>query len=373
MSPRTSKTGLHLPSLSVKGLRGIVDLSIRRLGRVTLIAGKNGVGKTTVLDAIRIYASRGSNSVLTSILENREESIAVNDEDRREIVAPDYVALFHGRRHSIDSCISIGPIGAKGRAQQLTIKLNPKLLQEELPFYEEHLSSDETLYNIKFQGTSRKVSVGSTFRGPRFLARRFRDDELQPSSDIRCLVLGPGLPSSYDMARFWDSVALTENESRALKALQLIYTGQITRVAVVDDSRRVRSGRRVLVKVNGQDRPVPLKSLGDAAVRLFGVALALANSHDGFLLIDEAENGIHHSVQYAFWKMVIETAHENNVQVLATTHSWDCVAGFAQAATDSAEVEGALVRLETNGDGIRAVEYSEEELRVVAGQGIEVR
>ena len=25
--------------------------------------------------------------------------------------------------------------------------------------------------------------------------------------------------------------------------------------------------------------------------------------------------------------------HDNNVQVLATTHSWDCVRGFARATT----------------------------------------
>ena len=69
----------------------------------------------------------------------------------------------------------------------------------------------------------------------------------------------------------------------------------------------------------------------------------------------------------------MKTAYENNIQVLATTHGWDCVAGFAQAATDSTEVEGTLVRLETKGNETRAVEYSEEELRAVAEQRIEVR
>ena len=64
-----------------------------------------------------------------------------------------------------------------------------------------------------------------------------------------------------------------------------------------------------------------LRSLGDGAVRLFGVALALANSQGGFLLIDEAENGIHHTIQRDFWRMVLLTAQENNVQVFATTHS----------------------------------------------------
>ena len=118
---------------------------------------------------------------------------------------------------------------------------------------------------------------------------------------------------------------------------------------------------------------MPLKSLGDGAIRLFGIALALANSQDGFLLIDEAENGIHHSVQTDFWKMIMQTARENNVQVLATTHSWDCVTGFARAAKEVKEVDGLLVRLEKDNGGTRTVEYSEEDLRVGPEQGIEVR
>ena len=125
--------------------------------------------------------------------------------------------------------------------------------------------------------------------------------------------------------------------------------------------------------MRSQDGPVPLKSLGDGAVRLFGVALALANSQDGLLTIDEAENGIHHSVQYDFWKMVLQTAKENRVQVLATTHGWDCVAGFAQAAAEAEAGESALLRLERDAGGIRAVEYSKDDLKVAAEQGIEVR
>ena len=90
-------------------------------------------------------------------------------------------------------------------------------------------------------------------------------------------------------------------------------------------------------------------------------------------MIDEAENGIHHSIQRDFWEMILRTAEENNVQVFATTHSWDCVAGFAQASTDLDDVDGALVRIERHGNDTRAVEYSEEKLEVAAKQGIEVR
>ena len=106
---------------------------------------------------------------------------------------------------------------------------------------------------------------------------------------------------------------------------------------------------------------------------MFGVALALANSRDGFLVIDEAENGIHHSLQQRFWRMVLETAEANNVQVLATTHSRDCMEGFARAATECQHIEGALARINRRNGETWAVEYSEEDMLVAAEQGIEVR
>ena len=199
------------------------------------------------------------------------------------------------------------------------------------------------------------------------------DDSVLPPA-VRCESLGPGLLSNVDMTRFWDKVALTKDEAETLRMLQLIYGDSVERVAVIgeESSGRGSYGRRVIVKLNGRDRPVPLKSLGDGAVRVFSVALALASSQDGFLVIDEAENVIHYSVQHDFWHMVLKTARENNIQVLATTHSWDCAAGFAHAVVDD-EADGVLIRLERSGDQVHSIEYSEEDLKIAAEQGIEVR
>ncbi|WP_428115610.1 AAA family ATPase [Candidatus Poriferisodalis sp.] len=124
-----------------------------------------------------------------------------------------------------------------------------------------------------------------------------------------------------------------------------------------------------------EDGRVPLRSLGDGAVRMFAVGVALANAANGFLLIDEAENGIHHTLQQDYWKLIFRAAREHNVQVLATTHRWDCVAGFARAACNDQESEGVALRLEPDDDdgGVRAIEYTERMLKVAADRGIEVR
>ena len=75
----------------------------------------------------------------------------------------------------------------------------------------------------------------------------------------------------------------------------------------------------------------------------------LAHAKDGVLLVDEIENGIHYSVQPDLWRVVFEMATRLNVQVFATTHSYDCIKAFEEAARESEE-EGVLVRLARKGD-----------------------
>ena len=48
---------LFLPDLKIRGFRGLSDFTIPHMGRVTLLTGMNGIGKTTVLEAIGVYAS----------------------------------------------------------------------------------------------------------------------------------------------------------------------------------------------------------------------------------------------------------------------------------------------------------------------------
>ena len=167
-------------------------------------------------------------------------------------------------------------------------------------------------------------------------------------------------------------MALTDGETLALESLRLVFGDRVERVAVIGDDVG-GSGRRVVVKLANHSHPVPLRSLGDGATRVFGVALALANCRDGVLLIDEAENGIHYSLQSKLWDMVLCAAEAHNTQVVATTHSKDCIDGFAAAAVKCADIDGNLVRIGRHNGELRAVEYAMDELQTAAEQDIEVR
>ena len=366
---------LHLPDLSIRGLRGIQELAIPRLGRVTLLAGRNGVGKTTVLDAVRVYAARASLPALSGLLAGRDEIAMGKDADGADVPLFDARSLFHGRGASGHAGISIGPLGNDGQLRIESVALSDE---------PDSVTNAILAKSIGDRARALKVTFGDSVEylppGPHTLPRELMrwlteaGSELPP--ELACEALGPNPLGSSDVARLWDRITLTDDEDRVIRAVNLATNEEAVRIAVVGNGTENGQGptsRRIVARLKGHRHPVPLKSLGDGAVRLLGVAVALASSRDGFLLIDEAENGIHLSVQRDFWRMVLQTAQDNNVQVLATTHGWDCVRGFAQAAADLDAVQGVLFRLERNGHGTRVVEYPEHELAIAAREGIEVR
>ena len=335
---------LHLPDLLIEGFRGIESLTLPRLGRVTLLTGKNGVGKSTVLEAVRAYTTQERlQPFLDEMLIKRREFSVATAPDGRKVVIHDYHALFHGRSASEEEHFTIGSTNSDDR-----IIVEP-VQPDEVPDYKS-IKGFLNLENDPF--LTLKCEFGKDF--PR----------------VKSILLGSGILDDDEIAILRDKVALSDAEKKAVGYLEGIFTIKIDGIATTGGDQR---DRRVLIKLHSDDEPIPLRSLGDGAVRLFGLALALANSRDGFLLIDEAENGIHHSIQRDYWWMVLQAAHDNNVQVIATTHSWDCVRGFAQDAVANEDVEGLLVRLEKDDDGIYPVEYSEDDLKVCAEQGIEVR
>lgn len=375
----TETNGLHLPSLTIRGFRGINRLNIERLGRVTLLAGKNGVGKTTVLDAIQLLARHCDAVSFRDVLTSHHEIETARDDEDRRTERPAFEALFYGRNPVPHDKFSIGAIGDQA---PLTVEAvtAADLPAEWLERLERRRSALEgPILCISFQSfTEYQPVLSEDFAAPHVLAMRHWNTvrglgEKDWPENAPCVSLGPDVVENRQLAEHWDEVALTPGEELALSALQLACRLKIDGVAPIERPRR-SAGRRMMVKPAQGDR-VPLRSLGDGAVRTLGTALGLVNARDGFLLIDEAENGIHHTLQRDYWAMVLRAAREHNAQVLATTHSWDCIAGFAQAACDDEGSEGVVVRLEPDdGDGsLRAIEYSEDDLGVAATQGIEVR
>ena len=269
------------------------------MGRVTLLTGRNGVGKTSVLEAIRIYASRGRRSELEGILDTSDEISLSESGENDKTVVPDWPVLFYGRRLSDDLGITIGPAN---RLNELIIE-SSRLTGQDVENYFRYAVLEEPVRAIRVISHSIDTIVGffpQEFWTPQQM-RHLRRELPQP---IICHSLGPGLLDNIVLAQWWDNIALTSDEVRVKEALCFVTDRNVDGIVMVGDSqvrRRIpgsvfRCSLRPLIKFSDEDSRVPLRSLGDGALRLFSTALALANSRDGFLLIDEAENGLHYSI-----------------------------------------------------------------------------
>ncbi len=152
-----------------------------------------------------------------------------------------------------------------------------------------------------------------------------------------------------------------------LRVLQLIEP-RLKRLAIV-----VMAGEPILHGDLGAGRLMPLPIMGEGMVRLTSLILHISNAPNGVILVDEIENGLHHSVLPKIWRAIGDVARQFNTQVFATTHSLECIIAAHKAFAESEIYDFRLHRLERIKGTIRAYTYEKNTLEAAIETGLEVR
>lgn len=362
---------LPISSLGIEGYRGIRHLRLSELGRVNLFVGLNNAGKTSLLEAAQLYASRTPKSVLASILRQRSGLRPRFASSRNRDVGPEQIgaavnsvrSLFYGAfsGHGGKS-ISIGSVNGDGAPLTISIPwlagLSADHDDSELEVY---LELDSVLLEIAHRGTIASLTVD-------WFLRRF-GVILTGTSRSTALIPSQGL-DAVRISEMWDQAAAAGYAPEVEQALRTIVP-ELERVYLLGEPG---SGTRtVAMQLRGTPRPMPLPAMGDGTNRVFALALSCVRARGGVLLVDEVENGLHHSVQSDVWSSIFTLAEQLDVQVFATTHSWDTVVAFQQAANQS-DSDGFLYRLERESDGaIYTERYTEKDVAIAAKHQVEVR
>ena len=85
----------------------------------------------------------------------------------------------------------------------------------------------------------------------------------------------------------------------------------------------------------GSKKLIPLSYMGEGMNRLLSLSLAIPICQNGVLLVDEIENGIHHSALPRVCRSIRDLAHHFNVQILASTHSSECIRAAHEVYAES--------------------------------------
>ena len=363
-----------LNDLRIKNFRMLEDLHIAKLGRVNLIVGKNNCGKSTVLEALRLYACRFHPTVLQDIFQVYGESpfrrMAGKDETYNWAALKN---LFPQRKLPETEEQESGLSLESQDRSLLSLSFDPPTLDYLFGLNTGHIDPNfmrgnlaakvgEAWEQFDLEGAiSRQVFFGD-------YAHWFTKLDAIP-----CGYVSTQLLPQRELAQLWDETVLTPDEDLVLEALQLIEPNVHAMRFISDPSST--SNRMSMVRLKGEANPVPLASMGDGMSRILQLILKLLSARNGFLLIDEFENGLHFSVQEKVWGMIFKLANDLDIQVFASTHSWDCIESFTKVAVEDTDTEGVLLKLARSrltGKVVARV-YDEADLQTITASELEIR
>src|SRR5260370_4815245 len=355
---------------------------MREVGRVSLSVGTNNRGKTWVLEALFLLASVNEpRSALWRVVSRRGERLYLDTPPRQAEIEFDVSHLFHNHEMKVGTSFSIA---TKNKSSSRSVKFEI----QERKLDERHKTTEETGPQPIFLVITQTSSYGPPIHPPGLLqlTRRggLRSEALESPRRVQRSLSAPDAStvqfisteslSMDELLVMWNQITLTEAEQRVVGAIKFLEP-KVQRIApIVGTPPFYYTGRGgFVVKLSNIEQPIPIGSLGDGTWRMLALAIALSRAKDGILLVDEIDTGLHYTMMADMWRLISETAKVLNVQVFATTHSYDCVHSLAAICRSEADEGSAVTLQRIDASKKKSVPFTENEIKIAAERQIEVR
>jgi len=374
-------------SFGIKNFRCIEELSVGPLARVNLIAGKNNMGKTALLEALWLYSGPNNPGLGDRLARFR----GIPGQDPGRLLHD----LFYG--FDPDRTIALAANGVNGFAKGiLRIELQvredvvvttvppsespstpPRGSQETdvsavsdtaivLHYIDENAQTHTSSgWWVRAEGQSVQLGANATMTlTNEGMAEQAAKMPKSPSNVFLSARQRTG--PEEDVGRFAD-VELEGYAYRLAESLKRIDP-RIKRLLTI-----AALPTPMIYADVGLSRPVPIGFLGDGVGRFLSMALAFHKARGGTILIDEVENGLHHSVLKNVWEALNWLSKEFEVQVFATTHSQECMEAARDAFISMGDEGFHIHRLTLQDEQIAATTYPFEDLDFALDYGTEMR
>jgi hypothetical protein len=373
-------------SFSVENFRCFERLTVEPLARVNLICGENNTGKTALLESIWLHS--GPNS----------PDLGLRLNGFRGIGGPDPRRLLYDLFRNFDPQRSI-KLEARGDwsegIRSLKIKLQPRGTEVFVPQNPDEqfvggrgarvtnvsAVSDAEVYldfvdedNDSFVSTGRwEVAEAPVPDGiplvPFSLSSQgmvMNRAAMPPSPSNIFLSARHRNRPEEDVARF-GNVVLSGGADSIVSCLKAVDTR-------IDRLETIAAPPSPMIYADiGIGRPVPMGFLGDGVGRLLSMALAFQEATGGTILIDEIENGLHFSAMKGVWENLDRLSRELNVQIFASTHSYECLEAARDAFKTVGQRDLHVHRLDRRDGGVISTTYPFDALDFTLSYGSELR
>ncbi len=317
-----------IKKIAIHQFRGFKKTKLSELRRVNLIGGSNNIGKTVLLEALLLNCAPTAQNV--SLLKRLR---GFDTEHNKEFPEYTWDNFFFNQQKQEPITI----VCTYDDDREITLSIHCDESKEE---FESSLEEGGLISVSNFETTLKSTlhfhylidgknypvfalishSKGITGNTYAFEINKITQVSYMPPAYQR---------SNASLAKEYGKAEKRNQADLVLKALQIMDS------SIEEIKTSVVGGIHLEVK-RQKGHFMPLSLFGDAMKKVANIVLNLINNNSAVLLIDEIENGIHHTVQEAFWVFLFKLATEFEVQIFATSHSAEMIQAFDKVCLMSA-------------------------------------
>jgi hypothetical protein len=339
-------------SATIENFRGIERLSVEGLGRVNLIIGKNNSGKTALMEALCALGAEGGAAEVLSFTQ------ALRMPHGREGDLEGFWRPFF-RGGELERGFTVQAKRTDGTEIRLSMH---QLLGSHAVSHSAggRRSGNWTLaYDVQTQG---KVE--------RFELSKRSDEIIYPASGKTGLVwLGTGPPTLEGLISELSNLKLQGRDGEVRDLLRWLDE-RIDGLEILSPTGERAS---VFFRVSGEPIMLPMEAMGEGVQRCLEVGTLVATEGVSFVAVDEIENGLHHSALKSVWNWLAEVSASRGIQIVATTHSEECVQAACQAFTELGDNGLKVIRLDRREHETVAQVYDRDLVAAAERMDIEIR
>ena len=355
-----------LESVSVDRFRGFKRLRLSPLDRFNLIIGRNNVGKTALLEAVFLLVGPTNPelplrlSVLRGIEQFRNEP-----EDL-------WGWLFYGKDISSEVVLRASIRPGKSRTLRISVKERTDVRVTSGSKRTIELKRDQGMASTA-AGPSELVLSFHDEKGKRHVSKAYITDKgvgyhtSQYTPLPSCILISSRGGYNPDNAERYSKLEEAGREKELLPSLRVLEP-RLKRLAVL-----VTGAIPIIHADIGIDRMVPLPFMGEGLGRLLTILLAISYCKGGVVMIDEIETGLHYSVMTQVWTAIAQAARDFDAQIIATSHSFECLKAAYDSFKESSLYDFRLHRLDRNDGDVETVHYDRDMIEIAIKSGLEIR
>jgi AAA15 family ATPase/GTPase len=337
MAKKTKKPNF-LTNLTIKNFRCFEDFKLKDLKRINIFVGDNNSGKSSVLEAVGFLSPNLNDhfNILKS-RDNRNSDLNFVKKLKTIYFAVsifNFKSLFFKKNPLNNPELNAEFVSNKTNTKSLKLKIFitkkiEKFIEnnERLEDDDDQIRAESILLEYQFNNKKNSQKIGFSSLGT-------YDSTIKDFNDYQVIYLSDEVPNIREIIEKWSKLKelanLKESNEIDEKYLNIVKNFE-------KDLKKIELIQNYNLAFRKNDFTVYLEDMGNGFKKFFDILLTIdlasKNNAPILLCIDEIDNGLYYDKQDLFWEQIIKLCEEKNIQLFATTHSYEALQSILECGT----------------------------------------